>query len=143
MSRGFGRVERAILKFIYEERFARTDDFVKALFGPGPTASQLASVRRALRRLAADGLVVCCMSHRRHWWLMPRGVPKWLGLPGRGPGPDLRYGFEPTRQRRGQPVPPVDSKGRPLTRDYLANGRRAGLKGSLRKMAGNLRSEYC
>lgn len=68
MSRGPGAVERGILDALAESRWSRTAaDLADHVFQPGldpargflsPTASQIASVRRALRRLVARGTIV-------------------------------------------------------------------------------------
>ena len=76
MSRGFGWVQTAALVFIYEHRVAHTYDFAQALFGPEQTASDIASLRRSLRRLRKDGLLASC--RRALLWIMPRGVPARL-----------------------------------------------------------------
>jgi hypothetical protein len=113
MSRGLGRIQLAVLNHIYEQRLPMTDEIAHALFGPNPTPAQWSSLYRALRRLRARALVASCGRHRLQW-IMPRGVPKRLGWPGRGPGPDGKYGFDPARQRRNAPPCPCDSKGRLL-----------------------------
>jgi hypothetical protein len=99
MARGFGWVQLAALVHLYEWRVDFTGGIARAIFGGTPTASDMRSLRRALRRLRKDGLVASC-GRTKLMWIMPRGVPERLGWLPRGPGPDMAYGFDPTRQRR-------------------------------------------
>ena len=111
MSRGFGWVQTAALVYIYEMRVAFTRDFARELFGPSPAPSDISSLRRALRRLRAQGLVASC-GREQLLWIMPKGVPARLGWQARGPGLDMQYGFDPEQQRRNQSACICDSKGR-------------------------------
>jgi hypothetical protein len=56
-------------------RIAYTYDIARALFGVQPTDAELSSLRRALRRLRAAGLLQSWGRNELHW-IMPRGVPK-------------------------------------------------------------------
>jgi hypothetical protein len=61
MSRGPGRVERAIITGMRGHRLTRTAAIAAAVYGVDEarlSAAQLVSVRRALRRLAARGEIV-------------------------------------------------------------------------------------
>ena len=136
MSRGFGWVQLAALAYLYEHRIAYTHDIARAVFVPGAldpvirpgeygehiepwrrpapgevSASDIRSLRRALRRLRAQGLVASC-GKTELMWIMPRGVPARLGWLPRGAGLDMKYGFAPERQRCNQPACICDSKGR-------------------------------
>jgi hypothetical protein len=126
MSRGFGWVQLAAVAYLHEHRIAFTSEIAFTMFcgappyttrigehlrhpnarwqGPDPSPSDIRSLRRALRRLRAQGLVASC-GKTELLWMMPRGVPARLGWLPRGPGPDIRYGFDPSRQRRAPRSP--------------------------------------
>jgi hypothetical protein len=57
MSRGLGRVERAVLDQLEDGRWHSVHDLATAMFGPFTDKSRKVSVRRAVRRLEASGLV--------------------------------------------------------------------------------------
>jgi hypothetical protein len=125
MSRGFGWVQQAVLAYLYEYRFGSTRDIARAVFVRGAldpvpcgmgtslrpwawpedprvkdfSASDIRSLRRALRRLRGQGLVASC-GKTELLWMMPRGVPARMGWKPRGPGIDIRIDFDPKEQRR-------------------------------------------
>jgi hypothetical protein len=71
MSRGHGRIERAILRVLSKRRVADTVTLARyaavgVVKGPyRPTRSELESVRRALRNLRRQGLVALPISYPR------------------------------------------------------------------------------
>jgi hypothetical protein len=126
MSRGFGWVQLAAIAYLYEHRFAFTHELARAVFidatyngtakptivngrigfklAPSPrhpslTESDIRSLLRALRRLRQQGLVASC-GKMELLWTMPRGVPERMGWEPRGPGVDIRSGFDPKNQRK-------------------------------------------
>jgi hypothetical protein len=78
MSRGPGRVEQAVLEAIRAAALTRTAAIAAHAFAVTDeaelTASQLASVRRALRRLAARGDIVEQPPVKESSWWLPRTV---------------------------------------------------------------------
>jgi hypothetical protein len=84
MSRGLGRIQRAILDVLPPDGTAgpfgagiTTTVLAKQVYGPTPTSAQLRSLRRAVRSLEAAGLV---RGRRSAWW---RGGRRLVRLPER------------------------------------------------------------
>jgi hypothetical protein len=77
MSRGLGKIERAVLETL---RGAPTGPWgagpttkavAERVYGPAPTVAQLVSLRRALRSLQRKGFIVV---RRSDWWRGGRRV---------------------------------------------------------------------
>ena len=76
MSRGPGRVERAIVDGLREHQVTRTTAIAAYVFEVKDeaelTAAQLVSTRRALRRLATRGEIVEVPPAKESAWRLPR-----------------------------------------------------------------------
>jgi hypothetical protein len=77
MSRGLGKIERAVLETLRGDPTGPWDAgptvtaLAKRVYGPAPTTVQLVSFRRALRSLQRKGFIII---RRSDWWYGGRRV---------------------------------------------------------------------